>query len=351
MILRAKTKLFFRATILLVALVTTTLPQLAHAQGVKVVVIDPGHGGSFPGAQYGGHLEKDINLRVALKVGDLMQKRHPDIKIVFTRTKDVALASTLSADLSRRSQIANDANGDLFVSIHANAASSTAAYGAETLIMGESSLEKQRNDAALYTANKEHLIDMSNEKTAAIVRAYIQNLQFTYGQYSEALARLIQKNYGNYDRKLREIRRQPIMVLYRTDMPCVLTEIGFMTNAKELAYMTSTKGVSEIAESIYGGIKEYIEMVNKTSKSTPQKSNDSQLKSGYTIQILSSIKRVSLNDRQFKSYKERVWERVTEDKYKYKYYVGKYRTRDEAADDLSAVRRTFKDAYIVAFKN
>ncbi len=359
MILKLKTKLFFKVATVLVALIAFASPQVASAQGVKVVVIDPGHGGKFPGAQYKGHSEKDINLNVALKLGELMRKRHPDIKVVFTRTTDTDLAPTLSADLGKRSKIANDANGDLFISIHANAASNTSAYGAETIIMGESSIEKQRNDAALYTANQEYLIDMSDEKTAAIVRAYIQNLQFTYGQYSEALARLIQKSYGTHNRKVRDMRRQPIMVLYGTDMPCVLTEIGFMSNANELAYMTSSKGVLEIAESIYGGIKEYIQMVDRTSKSTPNSSVTSGGKSGgggdiskgYTIQILASKDKLSNNDKQFKSYAGKQWEQVTSGKFKYKYYIGKYRTAEEAKAELAAVKRSFKDAYIVPFGN
>ncbi|MFI3305956.1 MAG: N-acetylmuramoyl-L-alanine amidase [Rikenellaceae bacterium] len=356
-----KTKLFFNiATIILLAFSVVTT-QHAEAQGVKTAIIDPGHGGAFPGAQYGGYTEKAINLNIALRLNELLQKRHPDIKVILTRTKDVALGKTLREDLAARSKIANDASGDLFVSIHANAASSTAAYGAETIIMGESSLEKQRNDAALYTANKEHLIDMSDEKTAAIVRAYIQNLQFTYGQYSEALARLIQKSYGDKGRKVRNLRRQPIMVLYGTDMPCVLTEIGFMSNANELAYMTSSKGAAEIAESIYEGIKNYIAMVNRTSQATapaPTTTTPTTTKAattaatskrGYTIQILSSGKTLSTKDSQFKSYRGKVWERVTGGSYKYKYCIGKYKTEAEAIKHLKEVRKSFKDAYVTTY--
>ncbi len=361
-----KTKLFFKATILLFLAIAIFTPENTSAQGVKVIVIDPGHGGKFPGAQYKGVTEKALNLSVALKLGAIIKKNHPDIKVVFTRTTDIHLSTSLSADLAARSKIANNAQGDLFVSIHANAASTSAAMGAETIIMGESSLEKQRNDAALYTANKEHLIDMSDEKTAAIVRAYIQNLQFTYGQYSEALARLIQKSYGESGRKVRALRRQPIMVLYGTDMPCVLTEMGFMSNPTELAMMKSEKGQQQIATSIYNGIKAYIEMVNRTYKSSaqpaPAKSNapattaapksksNSALKSGYTIQILSSKTPLAKNDRQFKHYAGQQWLYETSGKYKYKYCIGKYPSVAAAKGDLAAAKRSFKDAYITEFK-
>ncbi len=357
-----KTKLFFRFITILFLTVTIFSLESLHAQGVKVIIIDPGHGGKFPGAQYKGTLEKDLNLKVALKLGAIIKENHPDIKIIYTRKTDIHLSTSLSADLAARSKIANDAQGDLFISIHANAASNTAAFGAETIIMGESSLEKQRNDAALYTANKEDLIDMSDKKTAAIVRAYIQNLQFTYGQYSEALARLIQKGYESSGRKIRPLRRQPIMVLYGTDMPCVLTEMGFMSNANELAMMKSEKGQQNIAKSIYNGINEYIKMVNRTStvSTTPNnKSNtvpfsksNSALKSGYTIQMFSLSKVLGKGDkqRQLKTYVERHWLYTTTGKYRYKYCVGKYRTKEDAMTDLAKVRKSFKDAYIVPFK-
>ncbi|MFI3288735.1 MAG: N-acetylmuramoyl-L-alanine amidase [Rikenellaceae bacterium] len=352
-----KTHFFFKAAIAILLLTSVFAPQHTCAQGVKTIIIDPGHGGNFPGAQYKGVTEKEINLAVALKLGDIIKKEHPNIKVIFTRTTDKHLSTVLREDLGARSKIANDANGDIFISIHANAASNTSAYGAETIIMGESSLEKQRNDTALYTANAEYLIDMSDQKTAAIVRAYIQNLQFTYGQYSEALARLIQTSYGKHNRKVRDLRRQPIMVLYGTDMPCVLTEIGFMSNAKELAYMTSTKGQQEIARSIFDGIDAYIEMINRTSGSsasttTPTTSPNrgkSELKKGYTIQILSSTKVLADNDRQFKSYVGQQWFITSTGKYKYRYCIGKYATKAEADADLKSVKLSFKDAYITTF--
>ena len=107
---------------------------------------------------------------------------------------------------------------------------------------------------------------MSDERTAAIVRAYIQNLQFTYGEYSMALARCIQNNYLKAGRHSRGIKPQLLRVLYATDMPGVLTEIGFMSNAQEMAYMKSEKGQDEIARSIYEGVKDYSAYVLETRR-------------------------------------------------------------------------------------
>lgn len=235
------------------------------AQGVKVIVIDAGHGGpKFPGATYRGVHEKDLNLKVALKLGALIEKRMPDVKVVYTRKTDMQFSADLNKDLQARADIANKAEGDIFISIHANAARATGARGVETLIMGESPLETRTNENVLFANNKEEFLDMSNEKTAAIVRAYIQNLQFTYGEYSEMMARLIQKNYAKSGRVARGIKRQPLKVLYATDMPSVLTEIGFMSNADELRYMCSEKGQNQIAEDLYNAVSEYVEYVRKS---------------------------------------------------------------------------------------
>ena len=227
------------------------------AHGFEVVVIDAGHGGKFPGAHYGGVYEKDLTLKVALKLGKLIEEGMSGVKVVYTRKTDKELGKDLASDLQARADIANKAGGDLFISIHVNAARAAAARGVETLVMGESPKEQRYNENALYESNREDLIDMSDERTAAIVRAYIQNLQFTYGEYSMALARCIQNNYLKAGRHSRGIKPQLLRVLYATDMPGVLTEIGFMSNPQEAAYMKSEKGQNEIARSLYQAVRDY----------------------------------------------------------------------------------------------
>ena len=145
-------------------------------QGVKVIVIDAGHGGYFPGARYGGYAEKNINLQMALKLGAMIEKNMPQIKVVYTRKSDKHFSENLRTDLQARADIANNAGGDLFISIHANAHRNTGIRGVETLIMGESELETSENEAILFANNKEEFLDMSDKGTAAIVRAHIQNM-------------------------------------------------------------------------------------------------------------------------------------------------------------------------------
>lgn len=376
--------------------------SFAQGAGVKVIVIDAGHGGSsFPGASYKGVKEKDINLKVALKLGALIEKELPAIKVVYTRTTDKALGKTLNEDLSARANIANKAGGDFFISIHANAApKATSVMGAETIIMGESEKETRYNEDALYNANKEELIDMSDENTAAMVRAYIQNLQFTYGEYSEMMARIIQKHYVKGGRKDRKVKRQLLKVLYATDMPSVLTELGFMSNAKELAYMNSEKGQNELARMLCNAVKEYVGYINRLSAGedvTLAEEDDAQVTvenqpeekkqeekveaqentrearqetktqepktvvaqnkerqaevsdSGYTIQILASDKQVKTSDSQFKGYRGKVNCYIGGGVLKYKYCYGSFTSRSEASQQLAAVKRSFKDAFVVRY--
>ena len=376
--------------------------SFAQGAGVKVIVIDAGHGGSsFPGASYKGVKEKDINLKVALKLGALIEKELPAIKVVYTRTTDKALGKTLNEDLSARANIANKAGGDFFISIHANAApKATSVMGAETIIMGESEKETRYNEDALYNANKDELIDMSDENTAAMVRAYIQNLQFTYGEYSEMMARIMQKHYVKGGRKDRKVKRQLLKVLYATDMPSVLTELGFMSNAKELAYMNSEKGQNELARMLSNAVKEYVGYINRLSAGedvTFADENDAQVAvknqpeelkpeektkaqentrearqeaktqepktvvaqnqerqaevsdSGYTIQILASDKQVKTSDSQFKGYRGNVYCYIGGGVLKYKYCYGSFTSRSEASQQLAAVKRSFKDAFVVRY--
>ena len=262
--MRTRLFLLFAFAAVTVLINGATAGNIAH--GVEVVVIDAGHGGKFPGAHYGNVYEKDLTLKVALKLGKLIEEGMPGVKVVYTRKTDKALGTDLATDLQARADIANKAGGDLYVSIHVNAAKSSAARGVETLIMGESPKEQRYNENALFENNREDLIDMSDERTAAIVRAYIQNLQFTYGEYSMALARCIQNNYLKAGRHSRGIKPQLLRVLYATDMPGVLTEIGFMSNAQEMAYMKSEKGQDEIARSIYEGVKDYSAYVLETRR-------------------------------------------------------------------------------------
>ncbi len=382
------------------ALGIDTASAQSQGQGVKVIVIDAGHGGRFPGARYGGYAEKNINLQIALKLGAMIEKGMPGVKVVYTRKIDKHFSEDLRADLQARADIANNAEGDMFISIHANAhPRSTATKGVETLIMGESELETSENEAILFANNKEEFLDMSDQSTAAIVRAHIQNMQFTYGEYSEVMARLVQKHYGKLGRVNRGIRKQPLRVLYATDMPSVLTEVGFMSNSAELKYITSESGQKELVTAIYNAVKEYADYVRKsvlvdasaaqdnkpkqpvaaadkpqtatpaakpntattpakpqatTPVAKPKEQPKEQQKASvvrYAIQVMASKSAISVNDSRFGSYKGKVRQVKADGAFAYKYCVGDYADKSSAQKALSNVRKNFSQAFVIAVKD
>jgi len=370
---------FYLVAVLVLALSSNAVFGENVAQGVRVVVIDAGHGGpKFPGARYNGISEKNINLQVALKLGALIERSMPEVKVVYTRKVEKQFSPVLTDDLQARADIANKAGGDLFISIHANAARDSRVRGVETLIMGESPMETRVNENILFANNKDEFLDMSDQKTAAIVRAYIQNLQFTYGEYSEMMARLVQKHYAKLGKVNRGVRKQPLKVLYATDMPSVLTEIGFMSNPQELKYITSEKGQNEIAAALFGAVKDYAEYVRKSLlvDSSSSESSEPAANAGspdvkpertggekpapksadaggrsYSVQVMASAVGLKTDDARFGAYRGKVREYRAGGRFPYKYCVGEYADRASAQKALKSVRRTFPTAFVVAVED
>lgn len=265
-------KLIFWLSVISAVAISNQTVRAEIAQGVKVVVLDAGHGGKDAGAVNGRAYEKDINLQLVLKVGALIESRMPDIKVVYTRKTDTWLT------LKERSDIAHKAKGDLYLSIHVNSAAK-AAQGAETCIFsmdeslravvrsGDGNKDMARaannNRNMLTSRHSEDLVDLSKISNDAATRAYINRLQFELGEYSNALAELIQRNYAKSGRVVRGVKRGPFQVLWGIDMPSVITEVGFLSNADELRYMTSEKGQAQIAEDIYKAVAEYVGNINR----------------------------------------------------------------------------------------
>lgn len=345
------------------------------ARGVQVIVIDAGHGGpKFPGAHYRGIYEKDLNLKVALKLGALIERELPEVKVVYTRKTDKQFSESLTKDLQARADIANKAEGDLFFSIHTNAAPTATARGVETLIMGESPLEQRINDEVLFANNKEEFIDMSDPAHGGDRAGLYLQSAFHLRRVQRGDGAAVGEELQAGGRYVRKTKPQLLKVLYATNMPGVLTEIGFMSNPEELRYMCSEKGQNEIARSLFNAVKDYVNFVRGmqlveecddattqapvepapvVSEPAPQPAKAAAAKkpsSGYTIQILASTKRLKSNDWQFKSYKNKVIELRSAGRYRYKYCVGRYATQAEAKRALSQVKKSFGDAYIVRYE-
>ncbi|MFM8916446.1 MAG: N-acetylmuramoyl-L-alanine amidase, partial [Bacteroidota bacterium] len=223
---------------------------------VKTIVIDPGHGGHDSGCLGSSSKEKHIALAVSLKLGELIEKYFPDIRVIYTRKTDVFV------ELHERAAIANRNKADLFICIHCNSGPSTA-LGAETFVMGlhktedNLSVARRENESALlekdYQANYEGYDPKSPE--AHIIFSLYQN---TYMEQSLAFASKLQYEFENYSgRNNRGVKQAGFLVLYRTAMPSVLIELGFLTNANDERFLASNDGQSSMANSILRAFTKY----------------------------------------------------------------------------------------------
>ena len=250
-----------------------------HKNQIRKVVIDAGHGGHDSGAKGKNSLEKEIALSIALKTGRLIQKNCPGVEVIFTRESDVFV------ELYRRAQIANENKADLFISIHCNANPSPFAYGTETYVMGlhksEANLEVARNENAsiLLEDNYSKRYDgfNPNSSEAYIIFSLFQN---AYLDKSLDFASRVEANFtANTKLPERGVKQAGFLVLYRTTMPGVLVETGFLSNSHEETYLMSSAGQERISYSIYRAFDEYRRVSDGNSLPVAHPLEDSLMKS------------------------------------------------------------------------
>lgn len=228
-----------------------------------VLVIDAGHGGKDPGAVGAISKEKDINLKVALALGKLVEDNLKDVKVVYTRKTDVFV------ELDARAGIANANKADLFISIHTNAsAGNKTVKGTETYTLGmhraASNLEvaKRENSAIMLEKNYEERYEGFNPKSS---ESYIifELMQDEYMKQSVSLAGNIQKEFANTaKRNNRGVYQAGFLVLRATSMPSCLVELGYISTPDEERYLNSQEGVSNLSKSIFNAVKQYKEKAN-----------------------------------------------------------------------------------------
>ena len=213
---------------------------------IKTVVIDAGHGGKDPGCHGASAQEKHVCLSMALMLGDMIKEKYPNIRVVYTRNKDVFV------ELNERAKIANRNNADLFICIHANAASSKA-YGTETYVLGLHRTESQqkvaeRENSIIHLEEdggaKYDDFDLSPD---AIIARQIQLSVFL--DQSISFASKLQLEFKSIGRFDRGVKQAGFLVLYKTTMPSVLIETGFLTNPKEEKFLSITETQMQMANS------------------------------------------------------------------------------------------------------
>ena len=238
-------------------LVVLTFCSSVNAQTDKfVVTLDAGHGAHDFGATYHGHVEKNIALKVALKVGQILEK-NPNIKVIYTRKTDVFI------DLVERANIANRADASIFVSIHCNANKNTVPDGTETYVMGltknASNLEAAKKENSVITLEKDYQQKYEGFNPNAPESLMGMTLmQEEFLENSIALAGKIQDNFKDYmGLKSRGVKQAPFMVLHKAYMPRVLIEMGFISNREEGARLDSEQGQDDVAQGIAEAIVSY----------------------------------------------------------------------------------------------
>ena len=354
--LKFEKRLFLFFLALIVSIVACPDVEAQKNGKITKVVIDAGHGGKDPGAVGKKSKEKDITLKVAKMTGDYIKQYCPDVKVIYTRSSDTFVS------LMRRAQIANDNDADLFISIHCNANASSKPCGVETFVMGEyrnaANLEvaKLENASILYEENTEQNYGNFNPNST---EAYIM-LNFFQSEYRNAsldLAEKIQyqlvKRVG---RKDRGVQQAGFLVLYKTAMPSVLVEIGFISNPSEENFMASNDGQTYIASAIFRAFRDYknaYEKDNATVGPAYENNGTAQIvdanKIVYKVQLESRSRKL---DDFTKHYKNLDNVDYYEHNGQYKYTAGFFYTKKDADEYCKKVKAAgYPNAFVVSFKN
>ena len=223
-------------------------------KSIETIVIDAGHGGKDPGCHGKFSKEKHVCLSMALKLGALIEKKHPELKVIYTRDTDVFV------ELGERANIANRAKADLFICIHANAAS-PAAYGTETYVLGLHRSESQQKVAS----RENSIIELEEDGGAqyknfdlspdAIIAKRLQLSVFL--DHAIMFAQYLQAEFKKLGRRDRGVKQAGFMVLYRTTMPSVLIETGFLTNPSEEGFIGKEAGQDKMANAMLVAFEKY----------------------------------------------------------------------------------------------
>lgn len=332
------------------------------SQTIRTICIDAGHGGKDPGCNGASVNEKTVCLNMALKLGAMIKKTYPEIKVVYTRDKDVFV------ELDERAKIANKNKADLFICIHANAAS-PGAFGAETYVLGlhrtsaqEKVAERENSTIYLESDGGQKYKDFDLSPDAIIAR----QLQLAiYLDQSINFASKVQtelKGLGRYDRG---VKQAGFLVLYKTTMPSVLIETGFLTNPDEEKFLKDTSSQTKMANAMFVAFQKYKNELEGVDimKGVHSENNpiivESSPRDGtasfspnsvlFRVQIETSSKKLQSNLDRFRGLN--IWEYAQDGLYKYT--AGIFENDFKSANEFKNQMREqgFPHAFVVAFQN
>ena len=353
-------------------------PQHLYAQqnkdlGLKTVVIDPGHGGKDPGApgKTSATSEKHIVLKISKLFGQKIQAAYPDVKVVYTRNSDVFL------ELKERVNVAKRNNADLFISMHCNSNKSSQPYGASVHILGpKSKNSKNQKDyfaASMSVAQRENSVMLLEDDYQTTYQDFdpdspesiISHSLMWNANYSNSL--LFAAEVDNVMNKspfrvsnYTGIHQDIFYLLWATNMPAALLELGFISNPSDYAYLSTADGQDKIAQRLFEAFKAYKTQydasmtVDETPTPTPTVTSDptpapvqdvNVEEKWYGIQIMGLGRKLEAGDPALKGLK--VESVKASDSNVYKYITARSQTREAASLKLADVRKKFPEAFIV----
>ena len=379
------TKLLSFCAALLLAIPMPAQDQTAQMR-LNTVVIDPGHGGKDAGciSRDKKTYEKNITLDIGKRLAKKIEAAYPDVKVKMTRSEDVFV------ELENRAVIANKANANLFISIHVNSVEKgTTANGYSIHCLGQSArkgndlysknldLVKRENSVILLEDNYQTTYQGfdPNDPQSSIIFSLMQNAHLGN---SLTFAEDVAQAMGNGPIKnSRGVSQDPFWVLWRTAMPSVLVEVGFITNPDDLATLRSEKGRDGIAENLFQAFKTFkarydnsMDVENKEMENKPDEVENKPVVENkpaeekpkeevvvkeepkkveevtgplYGVQVLATTKKMDLNDPFFAGYKPTV---IKTGKI-YKYVVGTSHSLSEVKKNYKKIQQHFPDNFIV----
>ena len=342
-----------------------------HGHGrlkLRTVVLDPGHGGKDAGcvSRDGRTYEKNLTLSIAKSLGAKIKAEYPDVRVFYTRMTDKYLT------LNERADIANRNHADLFISIHINANTSSSPSGFSAHIFGRSS----GKDSDLFKGNmdvcrRENSVILLEEDYTTKYQGFDPNDPESFiffnlmqnANYEQSLlfaGDVIEGMKGGPIVKNRGVSQDPFFVLWKTTMPSVLLELGFISNVSDLRTLNSEKGRNEISNRIFEAFKNFKKKYDSSvdysakpleeTRQTEQKAVSEPVlpagKAGYGIQIMAIGRKLPKNDNSFKGYEPLVVKAGDI----YKYIICVTDSESGAKESLRAVSQKFPGAFVVEIK-
>ena len=336
--------------------------QSSSTLRLRTVVLDPGHGGKDAGCVSRDRktYEKNLTLSIARLLGQKITQAYPDVKVVYTRTTDKYVT------LNDRAEIANRNHADLFISIHINSFSSSSPNGFSAHILGQS--RDKNRDLFSYNMDvcrRENSVILLEEDYSTKYQGFdpedpesfifFNLMQNAFYEQSLLFAADVEKELSKGPiTHSRGISQDPFYVLWKTTMPAVLLELGFISNPADLKIMNSSAGREQLASRLFAAFREFKKKydgsldLSAARAAQPERQEDvsAQTSAGdtrYGVQILVLSKKLRKGDKALKGYDPEIFSAGS----LYKYVVGISGSEAEARDTYRTVRRKFPDSFPV----